>query len=101
MGKHKRSSVLIRISDIAPWRCAYPPAALRYAAMLRAGRKLPPIVVAHLGSNHYEILDGMHRARAAKLAGHKAIEAFVKIYFVPLRTSARQAAVSRRSALRG
>jgi ParB-like nuclease domain len=68
MGKDKRSPIRIRISDIAPWRCAYPPAARRYAAMLRAGLKLPPIDVARLGPNHYEIMDGMHRARAAKLA---------------------------------
>jgi hypothetical protein len=77
MNMDKRSRIRIRISDIAPWRCAHPPAARRYAAMLRAGLKLPPIAVVRLGPNDYEISDGMHRARAAKLAGHKVIEAVV------------------------
>jgi ParB-like chromosome segregation protein Spo0J len=45
--------------------------------MLRAGLKLPPIEVARLGPNDQQIMDGMHRARAAKLAGHKVIEAVV------------------------
>jgi hypothetical protein len=39
----------IRISDIAPWRCDYPPVAWRYATMLRDGHKLPPIMVIDLG----------------------------------------------------
>jgi uncharacterized ParB-like nuclease family protein len=68
----------INISDILRWRCAYPPAARRYAAMLRAGHKLPPILVIDYGGV-YEIFDGMHRARAAKMIGRKTIEAKIGV----------------------
>jgi len=79
MGATKTMRVTrINISDIVPWRCAYPPAARRYAAMLRAGQKLPPIIVINYGGV-YEIFDGMHRARAAKMTGRKTIEAKISI----------------------
>jgi hypothetical protein len=72
---HGRSKIiLIRISDIVPWRCAFPPAVRMYAAMLRAGHNLRPIHVNHRGGL-YEIQDGMHRARAAKRVGRKTIAA--------------------------
>ena len=68
----------IRISDIARWRCDYPPVARRYATMLRDGHKLPPIMVVDLGGV-YQIFNGKHRARAAKMLGRKTIEAKVGI----------------------
>jgi uncharacterized ParB-like nuclease family protein len=68
----------IRISEIEPWRCACAKAAQRYAAMLRSGHQLPPILVTRQrGKYRYQISDGMHRTRAAKLAGRKTVEAIV------------------------
>jgi hypothetical protein len=73
-GRAMTNVIRIRFSSIMPWRCKHPPAVRRYAAMLRAGQKLPPIEVIDYGGV-YEISDGMHRARAAKMVGRKTIEA--------------------------
>jgi hypothetical protein len=71
---NRHDVVRIRISSLAPWRCKHPPAVRQYAAILSAGHKLPPIEVVDYGGV-YEILDGMHRARAAKMVGRKTIKA--------------------------
>lgn len=68
--------VQVRLSDIASWRCASPAAARQYAARLQSGEVLPPIdLIRQAGRYRYRIFDGMHRARAAKLAGRKTIRA--------------------------
>src|SRR5262249_25640554 len=78
MGRRDAMVSRIRISDIKPWRCDSPPIAQRYAAMLRAGYKLPPIILIDLGGV-YEIFNGKHRTRAAKMLGRKTIEAKVGV----------------------
>jgi hypothetical protein len=72
--------IRVRIASIAPWRCANPSAARHYAGMLRAGNKLPPIWVIRQSARsayRYRLFDGFHRARAARLAGRKVIDAVV------------------------
>jgi uncharacterized ParB-like nuclease family protein len=81
--------IRIRIANIAPWRCANPKAARRYAAMLRAGQRLPPIaVIRQPGQYQYRLFDGFHRARAATLVGRKVIDAVVIANNPPRRAKA-------------
>jgi ParB-like nuclease domain len=71
---------MVRISDIAPLRCAYLPGARRYAALLRAGHRLPPIkLIGQPGRYRFRIFDGAHRMQAAKIVGRKTVEAVVLV----------------------
>jgi len=45
-----------------------------YAKQMQAGVRFPPIVVVKHAAHCYELFDGMHRARAARLAGRQMIE---------------------------
>lgn len=48
-----------------------------YRRMIRAGERLPPIVVRQEGPNKYYVLDGNHRWSAAQAAGVPEIEALL------------------------
>lgn len=48
-----------------------------YQRMIRAGERLPPIVVRQEGPNRYYVLDGNHRWFAAQAAGVPEVEALL------------------------
>ena len=48
-----------------------------YAKQMQAGVGFPPIQVIRHAPHVYEIADGMHRTRAARMVGRKMIEAVI------------------------
>jgi uncharacterized ParB-like nuclease family protein len=70
--------MIIRISQIEPWRCVRPAAALKYTKMIKSGHVFPPIqVIKQSGRYRYRLFDGYHRARAVKNSGCRTIRATI------------------------
>jgi ParB-like chromosome segregation protein Spo0J len=65
-------------------RLQNPAAVAAYAQRLRSGEQAPPILLCKLkvGRFKYHLEDGHHRLAAARLAGHKEIEARVMPGFI-------------------
>lgn len=79
------------VFDVAPTTVKVPVAALIqrnppvnrdrldfYTNMLAAGDELPPIVVERHGPDQWYVVDGNHRMNAAKLKGHKELDAVIQ-----------------------
>ena len=69
--------MMIRLDQIAPFRCKRSADARRYARMMQAGIEFPPVQVIKTTANSYRLFDGYHRTRAAKLLGQSSIKAHV------------------------
>jgi hypothetical protein len=70
--------MIIKLTDLQPWRCGCPTAARDYARRIKAGERLKPIqVIRQRGRYRFRIFDGMHRARGARIAGQATVEAVV------------------------
>ena len=68
--------MMLALSEIEWLGCGRHDRMLAYAAMLRAGKKAPPILVTKQG-NRYSIFDGAHRACATKYVGRTTVKACI------------------------
>jgi hypothetical protein len=67
---------MISISDIGFHQPSDMEKAKRYLDLMKQGAEFPPLVVLHLGADHYELIDGFHRIWAK----NHLCETFVKVF---------------------
>jgi uncharacterized ParB-like nuclease family protein len=70
----------IELRRIAPLACRRPWLVPLYMAMLKAGKRPPPVWLERArrrGRYHYRIIEGAHRVRAARRVGHTTVEAYI------------------------